>query len=726
MKIPRHLLIIGFICGYFADSNSICLTDSLATDSIIYSELKEFTVTAEHPAVKLRADKVTYNPTLMVSGSHGNVYEAIQSLPGVTINSNGEITLNGMQGVAFNIDGRKTILTGENLINFLKSLAITDIENIEIITSASAKADGADPTAILNLIKRRKKDDSYSIGANIDGQVWKARQIYSSLFSEYCRNGHGLSVNYSRYVARNPSELLTDRPYLDFQERLNQVYDRKRRDSSHFLSVSYEYSPSVGPVIRSTLNYNYFRRREPAMMSTYVPLIPTPIVTSNNALFITDNIFGELYIKRSSKDNSRDWVAAFDFFRYKSLESQLMEDNTGMSIDGDMTGNTYGLVGSFDYNRSLSQHWQISVGGRVSYVDMNSSGRYIGYYSSTTENTSDIDNLNSSFGYNENVNALYAEGKLGYGIFSASVGIRGEQSHLNTFFSGNESAESRDISKRYFHLYPSLSLLLSSPDIGAWMFAYANKVTRPRFSDLDPFIHLFDDITHIGGNINLKETNRHSLNLIWSDNNHWRLMAAGEIISDDIVKYYRELSDRVVYVTPENIPSHLQLSLSVNGSNLSFTSWWSVSATANLIYTNYHFANDTGLSPNTLLTPIIDLKNVFRLPYQISAEINASFRGRMAVGQAQTSHVWNTYAGFRKNFYDGRLSVSLYIKDIFNSNHFNSTISLSGRKAKLYEKEYEDMRKIGISLSWRINGGTGKSKKEIRNVWIDELNRVNL
>ncbi|MDE6057104.1 MAG: outer membrane beta-barrel family protein, partial [Muribaculaceae bacterium] len=107
-------------------------------------------------------------------------------------------------------------------------------------------------------------------------------------------------------------------------------------------------------------------------------------------------------------------------------------------------------------------------------------------------------------------------------------------------------------------------------------------------------------------------------------------------------------------------------------------------------------------------------------------EAGASYRGSMVFGQARTSHVWNTYFGLKKNFLDGRLSLSVYVKDLFNTNHFNSSILLSGRKAILYEKEFEDMRKVGISISWRINGGIGNSEKKDRNVWIDELNRVNL
>ena len=727
MKIIKNILLTGLICEICIDAYSINPADFIAADSILCNELMEVTVTAERPAATLRADKITYNPSAMVSGGQGNVYEAIRSLPGVIVESSGNIKLNGMQNLSINIDGRKTILDGDNLINYLKSLPVTDIERIEILNSGGAKGDGTDYTTALNLVKRRKKDNGYSIGVNIDGQLWKAKQLYGSVFGEYNRGWHSVALNYSRYVAYNPSELFTDRPYLDSQERLTQSYDRKRDDSSHFLSASYEYKSSNGPIVGTTLNYNLFRRKEPAVMTTFVPLVPDATVTSNDALFLTDNIFGEIYIKRRSTEKGSDWTATCNFFRYKSSESQVMKDNTGMNIDGDMTGKTYGVVGSFDLSKTLSQHWNIFTGARISYIDMKSEGIYSGQKSKISGvNPSAIDNLDSKFGYNENVNALYAEGKYDYGILNLTLGLRGEFSNLNTCFSGNESAESPDYSKRYFHLYPSLSLMLSKEGIGSWMIAYANKVTRPRFADLDPFIHIFDDITHVGGNINLKEAHRHSLNIIWSDNRHWRIMSGAEYTSGDIVKFYRELSDRIVYVTPENIPSHLQLTLSATGNNLRITSWWTTSVTANLIYSNYRFAKEPELSPNIRFTPVMDIKNLLHLPYQITAEINASFRGRLAYGQARTSSVWNTYLGLRKSFCDGRVSLSLYVKDIFNSNHFNSTILLSGRKAMLFEKEYEDMRKIGLSVSWRISGGTGKSKKEQRNVWIDELNRITL
>lgn len=48
MELKRQLLLSVVTCGYLVDAYSVCLADhSLATDSILFSELKEITVMAD-------------------------------------------------------------------------------------------------------------------------------------------------------------------------------------------------------------------------------------------------------------------------------------------------------------------------------------------------------------------------------------------------------------------------------------------------------------------------------------------------------------------------------------------------------------------------------------------------------------------------------------------------------------------------------------------------------
>lgn len=79
-----------------------------------------------------------------------------------------------------------------------------------------------------------------------------------------------------------------------------------------------------------------------------------------------------------------------------------------------------------------------------------------------------------------------------------------------------------------------------------------------------------------------------------------------------------------------------------------------------------------------------------------------------------------------KTFLVGRFALSVYIDDLFDSCYRVSTILLNGRKATLREKEYEEMRKAGVSLSYNFNGGIRSKKNNSGNSLIDELNRVNL
>lgn len=652
----------------------------------------------------------------MVTGNNGNVYDALRSIPEITVRSDGEIELNGTSKLTVYLDNRKFILQGTELLNYLKSTPVSNIAKIEISYVTGARADGQDSPTILNLTRKREKSSGYSAGINMDGQIYKARQFYGAAYGQYNTISHSINGSYSTYFAHNPSELLTNRPYLKSDERLTQKYHRLRKDRMHHAELTYDYHPTSRLSAGTALHYNYFNRKEPAVMETSVPLNDAPTITRNNALFRTSNIYGEVYVRRSSDSKESDWTAACDFFSHKSTERQFMEDNRLETVKGNMTGTTFGIVASFEFNKAISHHWSLSSGARCSYVGLTSSG----IYSSTD---GEIGGLGSSFAYKENVNALYLETKTSYGPIRATAGLRAEQSNHSNRFSGNESAAQSSVFTHYIHFYPSMSVMLNAA--GSWSLSYTARVKRPGFSDLDPFIHIFDDITHVGGNINLKESTNHSLNLAWSDNSRIRIALSAEYTADEMVKCYRELTDKIVYVCPENLPRHITVGLSASTTDISIMSAWHLSASGNLIYSRYSFPESMSLSPNVLLSPLLDLTNIVSLPAGITAELKLSYRAPIVYGQVKTSSLFLSNLSIGKRLLNNRLALSLYVNDIFNTNHTKSTIYLNGREAYLYEKEFEDMRKAGLSVAFTFSGGT-KASHDTRDTWIDELNRVNL
>ena len=120
--------------------------------------LEEVTVTAEKPMVQVLADKTVFNVENTINATGTSAFELLRKAPGVIVDNNGGIIVEGKSGVQIFIDGKLSVLQGEDLTNYLESLQATDVEAVEIITQPSSKYDAAGNAGIINI--KLKKDKS--------------------------------------------------------------------------------------------------------------------------------------------------------------------------------------------------------------------------------------------------------------------------------------------------------------------------------------------------------------------------------------------------------------------------------------------------------------------------------------------------------------------------------------------------------------------------------------
>ncbi|MEQ8534598.1 MAG: carboxypeptidase-like regulatory domain-containing protein, partial [Imperialibacter sp.] len=102
--------------------------------------LSEVVVTGQQDAVSESLDKKTFTVADNVSQAGGSVLQAMQNLPGVTV-QDGKVLLRGNDRVAVLIDGKQTALTGFGSQSGLDNLPASAIEKIEVINNPSAKYD---------------------------------------------------------------------------------------------------------------------------------------------------------------------------------------------------------------------------------------------------------------------------------------------------------------------------------------------------------------------------------------------------------------------------------------------------------------------------------------------------------------------------------------------------------------------------------------------------------
>ena len=97
------------------------------------------TVVAKRPLIEMRADRTLVNVEAAVTNVGATALEVLEKSPGVSVDRDGNVSLKGRAGVLILVDGKQTYLSGNDLASMLKSMAASELDQIEIMTNPPAK-----------------------------------------------------------------------------------------------------------------------------------------------------------------------------------------------------------------------------------------------------------------------------------------------------------------------------------------------------------------------------------------------------------------------------------------------------------------------------------------------------------------------------------------------------------------------------------------------------------
>lgn len=147
-------------------------------DTIADQRLEEIMVTAKLPLVEISAGKTSYRMDASVTQSTGSLYDVLASLPGVVIDSNGNILLNGQSGATILMDGKPTYLSGDELMSLLKSTPATNADKIDLITQPSARHDAAGSSGLIDIRTRKIRLRGVNLALNGNGSLGRTGSGY--------------------------------------------------------------------------------------------------------------------------------------------------------------------------------------------------------------------------------------------------------------------------------------------------------------------------------------------------------------------------------------------------------------------------------------------------------------------------------------------------------------------------------------------------------------------
>jgi vitamin B12 transporter len=727
--------------GYHKKEVSIRVdSENLQLDDVIMEmesiEMEAVSVTAKRAAFKIESGKTTVDLAAFSLGSDGSVLNTIGKIPGILIMNDGTVLLNGQPGANVMIDGKLTHLTGENLVNLLRSMPSSAVDKIEMVSHASSEYDAAGTGGFINIKRKRKSAERMHLNLLSNAEAGRRFRQNQNLSFQIQKDKYTLYTNYSFYSGQDFIWINSSREYLkkssDVDDaRLDMRADRTFSSNSHYFKTGLDYELSEKLSISADVYSNWFRKNknETALSEFFQGSSWKDFsLRTENDQYSHHRKLGAgigLFYKFSTKLKWENEFNILAFEQKEKLDQKSMMDkfphpSSEDLLKGKMGGNIQiaNLQSSIGYKMSDKFTFQSGIKSSCVRIDN------IALYNSLQSGVWLEDKkLSSSFLYKEHVLGVYLQsGQKWSPHFSTEMGIRLELTDTEARY----ALASRDsvLIRSYGQLFPTFSASYSLQQGHRVSLQYGRRIVRPNYRDLNPFTEVNDSYLQERGNTSLNAELVNNLEASWLVKSKYVFSMFYTIRKNPITKsYLTEPDSDATIVMPLNLKDSYALGLRVSLNSIKPINWWTLHFNGSISYKEFYWLEAGSFYSNNLLSPTIQINNQFILPHDWALEATGYYSGTMAEGQARIGSLGSVSIGARKSFFENKLGLYLYINDVFLTNLQNITLRNSVIAGAYQERR--DTRMAGITLSWKFNSqNPSKAIRKTENT--EESKRINL
>ncbi len=681
--------------------------------------LNEISVSGQKKTVEFKNGNIIVNVEGTALAMGNTAYDLLSRLPGVTV-SDGNISIQGKSGVKILIDGKLQQLSGQQLINVLKSMNASRIEKIEVLKKPPVKYDAAGTGGMINIKTNKLKlvgisgniFGSYSQGfyGNPSGGFslnYKGRKM--NFFSGFTATKEWLRVNedFKNSVNYNGTRSTLQSKYITKQHHHSETYDLGADwfiNRSNSVSVKMNGAFGMGNVdnvATTAMGDNSLGYQNLKLISQK----PNPWIYPEfniNAEHLFDTLGTAL---RFSADYKPYWDIYAANFDNHFLDANNNDATTPAIFK---TSNTlYFTTGSaiLDFEKEFKKEFKLEAGIKHSYQKMISDYNLQNQNYTTGEYITDS-NYTNVFNYKQNISAGYININKQYKKVSLQAGVRAENTVINTISKSNGLGFNR----QYFNLFPLVTVDYKKSDNHAFSLSYNKRVNRPDYNSFNPFVIFISTLASNKGNPFLKPEYSHDFGLThsyktWLSNSinfsriYNNFMAYN--IQNDSSKSYVNTTANLKYADVYSYSLFIQRDL---------FKWWSV----NLNVTVFHINAKGSINnlPYAISTVAVNPNLFSRITFSkgYSIELNAFYLSPFLEGIYHTKARSYINVAFKKTLLGDKLSVALAFNDICYGLIRNTIVNY--QNLHMTGRQTYDTRRINISVNYNF----GKLKVEQRRV----------
>lgn len=675
----------------------------------VYKEvsLNEVVITSNRQKVEYSSAGTTYKVDGIVAQS-ASLFDAIASLPGVRIDHEGNLTINGKNGGEILIDGKPTHLSGSELATLLRTMTATEADKIDVITQPSAKYDAAGVSGLIDIHCKKMKLLGMNLNTHMNGSLGRCGGGYASVSFNYKTKHWNPYASYSYYNHKHIVDLEIDRAFQ--QERMMQNSIRNYHVSNNSMSLGCDYMPGNLWTISGYVKCGLNKINEDATMESITQLTHVSNGNKSNADNDRLNLTTGFNVQKRFTDDGV-WSSSVDYFRYNSDQQQNLFSEVPDTTIGKMTGRINILQLKTDLALPVSKTCNIECGLKMSDVRIRNNFEY------TVAKTADM-----QFDYDEDTYAAYFQAIIQKGKWKLTAGLRSETTCYHIYSQDRTIPKDTADNKTKTYYFPSLQVTYSISPERNILFSFSKRIIRPNYADLNPFVYIFDNYTVESGNTELNPAFANNFELSFQSSKLGQLTAFLSVMDDALVKGFEIDKNERVRTFRRNFADYFSTGLRYQ-TMFSIIRQWTVSAFASGMYNRYKWTENGVRQTNCRISPLLSITQTYHLPFSMNAELKADYQGRTAYGQI-TLHASSTInLSLQKEICKGKGTITLFANDIFDGQREKLSMVIGGNSA--WCQTLNHIRAIGIGFSWKFKKGADIKEKKQKNA-IDEINRVNL
>ena len=387
LKGGSYFITIGFI-GYetfikkdiYINPESGMIKD-LGTLSLIVKAIQaeQISVIDDTPTIEFETDKLVYTPSEDILATGGSAEDVLNEVPMVLVDQDGAVSLKGSSNVKILVNGRENRI-GEGG-NDVDDIPADQIEQVEVITSPSAKYDPEGMAGIINIILKKNSDIGFNAEVKVFSENNKNHGFNEmggiSLNGNYKKNKYNLYGSYSNKIRYRDREgyrksitTYTDSMNMlpDLTDEIHFSWISQKKKNNQVLRLGTDYYLDQQTTLNIETRYNSYYSDE---VSTDTTFLPEPSIKTHSEIEPKGNyeVGISLAMDKTFENPGQTLSVFYSFDRHPIDEEYDISQKGDLEDRSDVYSTLQSQEFKFSYTYPINEKSKIDIGTDFDQTD---------------------------------------------------------------------------------------------------------------------------------------------------------------------------------------------------------------------------------------------------------------------------------------------------------------------------------------------------------------------